>query len=210
MDEFPPNTKKDQEAKEDRPEKVVEKVVTGQVVKRRTPLSIRFRNVFVGGDVKTAIRYVGREVLLPAFKAMVFDAWSEGGRRVLYREPDRRSQRPTGYPGYTPRIQYNTPVHRDPRERDPRYSYSGPSTQRDRFDIGQLILSSREDAEVVVDTLREIIERYNQATVGQLYELLGLTSNYTDEKWGWTNLTNLQIRQIREGYLIELPNPDVL
>lgn len=206
MEEFPPNTKRDQEKKE---EKVVEKVVTGVVVKRRTPLSVRFKNVFVGGDFKSAVRYVGREVMLPAFKNMVFDAWSEGGRRVLYKESDRRLQRPTGYPGATPRITYNTSVNRDPR--DPRLSYPNAiPIQRERHDIGQLILSSREDAEMVVDTLREIIERYQVASVGDLYELLGLASAYTDNKWGWTNLSEITIRQIREGYLIELPNPEVI
>lgn len=206
MEEFPPNTKKDQEKKD---EKVVEKVVTGVVVKRRTPLGVRFKNVFVGGDFKSAVRYVGREVMLPALKNMVFDAWSEGGRRVLYKETDRRSQR-AGYPGVsTPRIRYDTSANRDPR--DPRLTYPNAiSVQRERHDIGQLILSSREDAEMVVDTLREIIERYQVASVGDLYELLGLSSSYTDNKWGWTNLSEITIRQIREGYLIELPNPEVI
>lgn len=207
MDEFPPNTKRDQEAKTPKPEKM-EKVVTGEVVKRRTPLGIRFRNTFFGGDFKGSMLWVAREVLLPAAKNMVFDAWSEGGKRVLWGET-RRHSRSTGYPGYTPRISYNTPVNRDPR-----LSYPGPSQaspmQRERLDLGQLIFSSREDAEMVIDTLRDIIERYEVASVGDLHELMGLASPFTDNKWGWTNLTQVAIRQIREGYLIELPNPEVI
>ena len=209
MEEFPPNTKRDQEAKTEQQEKkAIEKVVTGEVVKRRTPLGIRFKNVFFGGDFKGSMFWVATEVLLPAAKNMVFDAWSEGGKRVLWGET-RRQGRSTGYPGYTPRISYNTPVNRDPR--DPRASYSPPSpAQRERLDIGQLIFSSREDAEMVIDTLREIIERYQVASVGDLHELMGLSTPYTDNKWGWTNLSQVTIRQIREGYLIELPNPEVI
>ena len=38
-----------------------------------------------------------------------------------------------------------------------------------------------------------------------LYDLTGLPSAHVDNKWGWTYLTNTEIRQIRDGYLLDLP-----
>jgi hypothetical protein len=68
-----------------------------------------------------------------------------------------------------------------------------------------VILSSREDAERVLEQLLDIIEKYDVASWADLCELVGWPSTPIDNKWGWTYLTNVSVRQVRDGYMIDLP-----
>jgi len=45
-----------------------------------------------------------------------------------------------------------------------------------------------------------------------LYDLVGLSSlsTHVDNKWGWAILQNVDIRQTREGYVIDLPLPEAI
>ena len=51
----------------------------------------------------------------------------------------------------------------------------------------------------------ELIETYGSATVADLYDLVGITCNYTDNKYGWTNLRNAEPIRVRDGYMLKMP-----
>jgi len=55
--------------------------------------------------------------------------------------------------------------------------------------------------------LTVIADQYDYATVGQLYNLLGWQTTFTDEKWGWETFANVEIKQVSNGYLVDLPDP---
>jgi hypothetical protein len=78
----------------------------------------------------------------------------------------------------------------------------------ERADNRDLILSERADAETLVERLIDIIDTYDVASVMDLNEILGLPSTPIDNKWGWTSLGKVEIRQVREGYLVDLPPPE--
>lgn len=201
MDEFPSNAKKHREPKKEKQEKNIEKVVTGEVVQRKKPFGSKIKDVFLGGEFKSASRYIAAEVLLPALRNMIVDATSKGVERMIYGDsmPTRR-----GPPG-RPRVSYNAPVERyAPRQR----TYlpdQPPHVPRRRNDISDIVLVSREEAETVVERLGDIIEQYDVATVADLHDLVGLPSTYVDNNWGWTSINFVDIRQVRDGYLIDLP-----
>jgi hypothetical protein len=68
-----------------------------------------------------------------------------------------------------------------------------------------VIVGTREEAELVIERLIDVLDKYDVVSLAALYELLGLETSYIDNKWGWTNLSSAQVRQIRQGYLLELP-----
>lgn len=68
-----------------------------------------------------------------------------------------------------------------------------------------VVLSSMEDAKRVLEALVDIINKFDVATSTDLYDLVGLPSKYVDSKWGWTNLNNVKIKQIKDGYVLDLP-----
>lgn len=206
MESFEGNTDKSKQPK--KPEKQIVKVVTGEVVTKKTGIGQRFKNIFFGGDIKQAGRYVGAEIILPAIRNLVWDMISKGSERVIYGDSSR-GRRPYDY---RPRYSYNNPIYRrDPRDIRERPShlpdqapYSRGLTRRYEGQ-GQIILASREDAERVAELLLEIVSQYEVASMADLNEMLGLPSSHIDNKWGWTYLSNIEIRQIRDGYLLELP-----
>ena len=51
----------------------------------------------------------------------------------------------------------------------------------------------------------EAIETYQMVSVADLYDLVGVTGDYTDNKYGWTNLRNAKVVRVRDGYMIDLP-----
>ena len=51
----------------------------------------------------------------------------------------------------------------------------------------------------------ELIETYGIVSVADLYELVGVDGEYTDNDYGWTNIRNADVVRTRDGYLLSLP-----
>ena len=81
---------------------------------------------------------------------------------------------------------------------------------RANFDFQEIVLATRVEADEVIDRLFNIIQEFEQATVRDLYDLVGERASFTDEKYGWTNIRTADVRRIREGYLLDLPRPEPL
>lgn len=191
---YPGNSKK---PKQEAPEKApVEKVITGEV-RRKQGLLRKVFGDFIADDSSTVIGYVVTEVLVPAAKNAISDAVSQGIERMLFGDAKPRSggNRPS-YTSYSTRFT-------SPRQTEQRPSLSRQA--RATHDFSDIILASRSDAEEVLDRLRDLISQYEVATVNDLYDLVGLTGEFTDDKWGWTDLRTASVRVVRGGYLLNLP-----
>lgn len=79
-----------------------------------------------------------------------------------------------------------------------------------RHDFDEIILESRRKAEEVLSYLMDIIVDYGQVTVSDLYDYIGIQSNFTDEKYGWIDLRGSIPRRVRGGYSLDLPKPQLL
>ena len=197
--------RKQAEKKKERPE--VKKVVSGEVTERKKGFGSKFKSIFFGGDFKSAASYVAADVLLPALRNMLADASKGAVDRVIYGDT-RRTTHVGGRANYSGRTQYNNPINRAARP-DPRL---GPqhSYRSGRQDPTEIVLADRDDAEVVLERLGDIVDQYETACLADLYDLVGLSSNHTDQKWGWTSMHGSSIVQIREGYLLQLPPIEAL
>ena len=49
------------------------------------------------------------------------------------------------------------------------------------------------------------METYGLVRVADLYDLVGITGSYTDNKYGWTNIRNVEPIRVRDGYMLKLP-----
>lgn len=189
------------ETKEEAPKKDIQKVVSTDAVQRPKSIGRRFKALFSGGEAKGALKYIVADVMIPALRNLVVDATTKGVERIVYgNSPPRRYE-----PG-RPRVSYNSPSVVDRYARRPGMLPDQPPYSRGRRqEVSEIILTSREDAELVVERLTDIIDKYDVASVADLHELVGLPSSHVDNKWGWSVLTYANVRQIREGYLIDLP-----
>lgn len=213
MDNYPSNSIKAKapEPEKTEPKKIESVVSDGGVSRRKTPLGKRLAETFIGGDARTVGGYVVLEVLVPAARDMIADAFTQGIERMIYgevRSTGRRSgMRPSGQNGY---VSYNRIAQSNNRGRSglDEFSRREPSRRsRANHEFDDIIIATRVEATEVIRRLYDILESYDQATVSDLYELVGITPNYTDEKWGWTELTGADIIKVRDGYLLDLPKP---
>lgn len=200
--DFPSNTYSDRTAKKAeepvKEERVLEKVVTGEVIQKKKGLGSKVKESFSGDDARSVGSYIFFDVFIPAAKSMVVDAVSQGVERLLYGDARGRSK-VSGRAGYT---SYNRMYNKD-SDRDKRRELSNRARSTHVFD--EIILTERGEAEEVLDQLMNLIDDYGHAKVSDLYELVGITKNYTDDKWGWEDLRGASTSRVRQGYLLDLP-----
>lgn len=217
--DYPANSRKSKSVQPARPPeaKNIERITSSTVERRKRPLSKRFADTFVNGNAKAVWEYIAFDILVPAAKDMVSDAVSSGIDQMLFGGEQRwgnsRRRRGSGisstgplgsmqYGGSRGPINYNNPG----RSAGPQMSRRG----RAMHDFDEIVLETRADAETVIDRMYDLLSTYNVVSVSELYELVGITANFTDNKYGWTDLSGTGVVKVRGGYLLNLPRPEVL
>lgn len=191
--QYPSNSHKSkQEQKQGGERKKMEKVTTGAVKTKNNELR-KFRDVFIAEDAKTVKDHLVMDVLVPNVKKIIVDLIQDGISLLVYgTTSSRKNNTPAGRVSYG--SLYKAQADRRPQE-GLRTSYS----------YADVTLESRADAEDVLDRLREAINEYGSASVADLYDLIGVTGEFTDNKYGWVNLANASVERVRDGYLLKLP-----
>lgn len=171
-------------------EKRVEKVVNGKV---RTRKRNRFIDSIISEEAGNAKNYILDDVIIPALKKTVEDVVSNGVSIILYGETGRTKSRGS-------KVSYSSYYDNDRRRdrRDDRYRNAG-------YDYDDAIFETRGEAERVLDQMFECLDRYKIITVADFYDLVGIPGRYTDNKYGWTDISSASVRRIRDGYVINLP-----
>lgn len=191
MDNYKPNShkSKSEQAVE---KKKVEKVVNGGVKTKK-----KFLDGFIAEDAKSVGEYVLMDVIIPTAKKAIVDTITEAAHRFFFGGSSRSSNSSTAS-----RVSYRSYY-------DSRYgnSSSSDTTQtRNGYSYDTIVIDDRAEAEEVLVRMDELIETYGMASVADLYDLVGVTCEHTDNKYGWTNLRNAKVvRLIGGGYKLELP-----
>ena len=195
MTDYKPNSHRyKEEQKEKAAEKKVEKVVTGTVVTRKKSGVRKLADEFISEDAKNIKSFVFGEVLIPAVKKAISDIVTNGIDMILY-----GGSKPGAKRSISDRVSYRNYYDGGPRES----SVTRPSYSAYSYD--DVVFNNRGEAENVLSSMEEILERYNAVTVADLYDLVGITGNYTDNKYGWTSLRSADVIRVRDGYVIKLP-----
>jgi hypothetical protein len=215
------------EPKPDKPRPEVQKIVTSEVVIPKKSLGSKFMDTFFDGDFfKGLVHHVYRDVIVPNAKHIMFDTGLEllkGGvyrngnaRRVL--DPQNLVSRITNYQTPPNRTGYPSsgwPMNQNPGLPPPgmpaplaieltprRMGRSGPRVYQ---------ISDRREAEGVLKAMTEIIgSEYKVVSIAEVHQMLGLEFSPVDNDWGWFSVADARIVANRDGYTLELPQPEVL
>lgn len=206
--DFPGNSNKSRIVKpEVKEKKSVEKITDGVAIQRKRPLSRKVFESFSGEGAQDAGSYVLFDVLIPAAKTAISDAVSQFVERKLFGDNRSRSSSSSGRRNNF--TEYNR-MHNSSSSSPMAPKRDMSSRARAGHDFNEIVLATRGEAETVMDTLGELVNEYGQATVSDLYDLVGITGSFTDDKYGWTDLREAKHRRVREGYLLDLPKTTVL
>lgn len=151
--------------------------------------------------VRSIGAYVGKEIVVPALKGIIVDSFVTGITSAVYGD-DRphtnnySSRNRGGYTNYSNRYQPN---------RTQNYSYQ-PSVRASNR-VGEYEIADRNSAMEVLASLQEIAEKYGSVTVADYYDFIGITTEYTDNNYGWTaeDMARVHILTTRGGYILNLP-----
>ena len=196
MENYKPNSHKSKEENKALPDEreKLEKVIKGTAKTKKNEIR-KLRDVFISEDVKSVKSYILMDVLVPAIKDAIEDIVTNGIRMVLRGETSARKSSSASKISYN-RI-YDSKINNDRFARD-----SSPSL---RYSYDDIILESRGEAEDVITRMEEIIEEYGFVRVADLYDLVGITGDYTDNKYGWTSIRSAEPVRVRNGYMLRLP-----
>lgn len=194
MEDYKPNSHKSREEQKSLPEKKkVEKVVSGKTVKKKNNVR-KFTDTFVSEDIQNVKSYVVMDVLIPAVKKAIADIVSNGIEMLLYGDTNGRTKRNSN----STYVSYNKYSSSD--RRDDRYA-----SRRSAYSFDDIIFENRVEAEDVRERMDELIDMYGNVSVADMCDLAGVSCNYTDNKYGWTNIRNAEIVRVRDGYIIKMP-----
>lgn len=174
--------------------KKVEKVVRGKVrTKPKSGIS-KISEVFISEDAANVKSYIVMDVLVPAVKKAISDIVRDGIDMILYGESrGRKSSTNSSYVSY-----------RDYSRSDDRDRFRESRT-RTGYNHDDVVLETRGEAEEVLSRMDELIDTYGVVSVADLYDLIGKSCEYTDNKYGWTNIRNAEPIRVRDGYMLKLP-----
>lgn len=194
------NKSKD-EPKEDSNKKQIKQIATATT--RKKGLGTRIKESFVGDDARSVGEYVFFDVFLPAIQNLVVEGFQKGVERLILGDSrpnnTRRASERRGGSNYT------NHYRRAPEPRSPRDRYD--ERARSQHDFDQIVLPDRGQAEEVLDVMGDLLEKYDQVTLSDMYRLVGIRGSFMDDRWGWTSLRGATVRRVSDGYVLELPSP---
>ena len=175
-------------------EKRATKVVRGKVKAKKND-GRKLASIFISEDASNIKNYVLFDVVVPAIKKAIYELVVGTLDMSLYGGRGR-GQRPTA-----DKISFRD--YSEISRKDER-NY-GCSKTASGYTYDDIVVETRGEAEAVLSRMDEIMEEYKIVRVADLYDLVGITGNYTDNNYGWTNIINAGIVRVRDGYKIKMP-----
>lgn len=197
MEDYKSNSRRSKIETDGISEKKIEKVVSGTVITRKKNGFDKIKSEIISEDAKNIKTYVLGEVLIPALKKAISDVVTNGIDIILYGESRGRNNNRTT----ADKVSYRSYYNDNSRDSRTNSSYS----RNTNYSYDDIVLSTRGEAEDVLSRMDELMESYGLVRVADLYDLVGITGQYTDNKYGWTNIRNSEIVRVRDGYMIKLP-----
>lgn len=214
MEQFPSNSheSKIEPVEKDQPEsdKRVLRVVEGGVSRRKKTIGARFMETFfANADGTSVVSYVVQDILVPAAKDMIVEAFQTGLEKMIYGETRTPARRTTSRPGSAP-TPYNRyhPTAKQYRPAETRPPMSRRARAMHNFE--EVIIETKAEADEVISTMYDMLEKYGTVSVSDLYSMIGENVHHTDEKYGWVDLRGARAVYTRSGYLLDLPRPEPL
>ena len=183
--------------------KKVEKVIKGKAKAKKKSESSKIASNIVADEAKSIKDYAIYEVIIPALKDGITQLVKGCIDMMFYGEVRSTSNSIRRSGLNATRVSY-----RDYYD-DRRYDRRSERRTAIRQSYDDIIFDSRNDAEEVLDRMDELIEQYGIVTVGDYFDLAGVTGNgYTDHNYGWTSVSSATIERDRQGgYYIKMSRP---
>lgn len=179
------------------PEKKVEKIISGSAKAKKKSEVKKLTDVFISEDISNVKSYIWNDVIVPIVKKAI----SETVDVILYGESGHSKKKSPAS-----RVSYRS--YYEDRDDNRRRDYG--SIRRSNYDYNDIVLENRGDAEEVLIKLDELIDVYGSASIADLYDMVGMSGSYTDNRYGWDKPGVGSVVHVRDGWLLKLPKVIIL
>lgn len=194
--------------KTDKP--AIEKVeLKGTVTAKKPSFTQKLKDTFIAEDARDVGDYILWDILVPTIKRTIRDVIVGSADRIFLgtsSQPTSNLYKERGVT-YVKRTDYGAIASRKSTIKS--LPAAGTSS-RSNFHLDEMVFEQYEDASAVLDRMVDYLETYGKVSVDDFFDLIGRSSNYTAQNWGWTSLANATIVNTVGGYFIKLPNPVVI
>lgn len=184
-----------------------EKVIDAEIVdnkpaakKIKKPLGQRFKEAFFVTSKEELKRFIVQEVIMPGVRDILSDIISRGSDKLLYGDGrGRRSSRGSRGASFVSYQEYY-----DKGKKNTSYKTAGGYTSEGIHWDGP---AAEDRANSVLDWCAEQLELYERFTAYQFYSECGMTTDHSDENWGWTSIEGFKAVREGHGWSIYTPKP---
>ncbi len=176
------------------PVKAEEKNITPVAHAKGTRKKNKFVNSVLAEEAADVKNTIVGDVLIPALKKTIVDAVTNSIEMLIYGSTGNIKKSGSS------KVSYRSYYDNDYRSHNDRRDYRSAG-----YDYDDLVFGTRGEAEMILDNMFEILDRYKVVTVADLYDLAGERGRYTDNKFGWTDISSASVVRIRDGFVIKLP-----
>lgn len=178
-------------------EKRIKKVVTNPAKTKKNEVR-KLADIFISEDVSNVKNYIFMDVLVPAIKKAIYDIVTNGIDMFLYGGSGKNRSTSSGGSKVSYRNYYEQKNNGPIRSSESNRVQTG-------FEYEDVVFLTRGDAESAKQQMQDIVGRYGLVTVNDLYEMAMLSAPYTSQKYGWMDVSNVEVMRVRDGYVLKLP-----
>ena len=204
----PPNNSfkhREEQTKRELPSKM--EVSPGSVQESKKTLGRKLADTFVSEDLESVKSYIFSDVVIPMIKDLIVGVINQGTDMIFYGRSGS-----TNYKGRSKN--YGTASYQN--------YYSGKSQNRPSGgaptrDTSEITFDTRVLAYSVLEEMRAVVEQYNSLSIVDYHDIVEkvtgfvASSNYTDDRYGWTDLADVDVKMVRGGrYILTLPKAVLL
>lgn len=177
--------------------KKFDKVVKGKVTLKEQNDIQKIANDFLAEDLKTVKDRIIADYLIPMLKNGLCSIFNSAINIALWGDDRSRSS------------SANSSRQRNSYDR---YYQDGQNNRpgmpgRPARTLQNLDFEVRCDAEDTLNEMYDALRQYKQVSVGDLWDMMGVSNESTDYNYGWYNLEGSYVKGIPGGYRLVLPRP---
>lgn len=186
FDDYRGNSFKERETEPAKAARTVSRIASGHLAKRNVFQKVT--EMILAEDMDSVKEYILMDVIVPSVKKAIVDSVD------MLVNGQVRSK------GTTSKGSYVSYESRYGKSADTARTVSRPGYRCDN-----VVVSTRGEAERILTDMEAALERFGVVSVADLYDMAGITSSYTDNKYGWKSMEDITTLRTSEGYIIKCP-----
>ena len=182
-------------------EKKISAVISGGAKLKKTGKVEKASKIFLEEDIRSVASFIFNDVLVPTTKKLLYDIVTNALGISLWGENGANKQSTVNAGKVSYGSYYSSRSSNNER-------YIRNAGKNNEFDYDKIIFNTAVDAECVLDTMYETLDKYGMVSVNDLYEMASITStNYAADRYGWEDLHGSRVVKTLDGWALKLPRP---